>query len=199
MEVEHVDVLVIGAGPSGTVAASIINKAGYKVKIVEKLQFPRFVIGESLLPRCMEALEEAGFLDAIKEQKFQEKFGAKFVKNGKVSDYFFADQFTSGWSWTWQVPRSKFDKTLADAVEKMGVPISYQSTVKDIVFDGTNSITTMEDAVGNKSQIAAKFIVDGSGYGRVIPNLFNLNKPSTLSTRKALFTHVVDTKRTLDD
>ena len=81
MKRSKVDVLVIGAGPAGTVAASIVNKAGYKVRIVEKLKFPRFVIGESLLPRCMEALEEAGFLDAVKAANFQEKFGAKFVKD----------------------------------------------------------------------------------------------------------------------
>ena len=112
MQTEKTDVLVIGAGPSGTVAASIINQAGYKVKIVEKLKFPRFVIGESLLPRCMEALEEAEFLDAVKARGFQEKFGAKFVKNGKICDYFFADQFTKGWTWTWQVPRADFDQTL---------------------------------------------------------------------------------------
>ena len=65
MQTEQTDVLVIGAGPSGTVAASIVNKAGFKVKVVEKVAFPRFVIGESLLPRCMESLEEAGFLDAL--------------------------------------------------------------------------------------------------------------------------------------
>ena len=74
MNTENVDVLVIGAGPSGTIAASIVNKAGFKVKIVEKMKFPRFVIGESLLPRCMEALEEAGFLDAVKEKKELMKF-----------------------------------------------------------------------------------------------------------------------------
>ena len=68
MKSEKTDVLVIGAGPAGTVAASIIKKAGFSVKIVEKMKFPRFVIGESLLPRCMEALEEAGFLDAVKEK-----------------------------------------------------------------------------------------------------------------------------------
>ncbi len=199
MNTEQVDVLVIGAGPSGTVAASIINKAGFKVKIVEKVKFPRFVIGESLLPRCMEALEEAGFLDAVKECGFQEKFGAKFVKNGKICDYFFADQFTKGWSWTWQVPRDEFDKKLADTVESMGVPISYETTVTAIEFNGSDSITTVEDINGNKSQIKARFIVDGSGYGRVIPRLFNLDKPSNLPPRKALFTHVVDIKRTLDD
>ena len=199
MKQEKVDVLVIGAGPSGTVAASIINKAGYSVKIVEKLQFPRFVIGESLLPRCMEALTEAGFVDAVKEKKFQEKFGAKFVKNGKICDYFFADQFTPGWSWTWQVPRGEFDKTLADTVEKMGVPVSYQTTVTGIVFNGSDSITTVEDIDGNKTEIAARFIVDGSGYGRVIPKLFNMEKPSSLPPRKALFTHTVDLKRAMSD
>ena len=145
MNKEKVDVLVIGAGPAGTVAASIINKAGFKVKIVEKQKFPRFQIGESLLPRCMEALDEAGFLDAVKEKGFQEKFGAKFVKNGKTCDYFFADQFTPGWNWTWQVPRAEFDKTLADTVEKMGVPISYETTVTGIEFYGSDSVTTIED------------------------------------------------------
>ena len=89
MKSEKVDVLVIGAGPSGTVAAAIIKKAGFTVKIVEKMKFPRFVIGESLLPRCMEALEEAGFLDAVRQAGFQEKFGAKFVKEGKICDYIF--------------------------------------------------------------------------------------------------------------
>jgi flavin-dependent dehydrogenase len=199
MKTEKVDVLVIGAGPSGTVAASIVNKAGFKVKIVEKLKFPRFVIGESLLPRCMEALTEAGFIDAVKEKGFQEKFGAKFVKNGKVCDYLFADQFTPGWNWTWQVPRAEFDKTLADTVEKLGVPVSYETTVTGIEFNGSDSVTTVEDSNGNKSQIEAKFIIDGSGYGRVIPRLFNLDKPSNLPPRRTLFTHVVDTKRSTDD
>lgn len=199
MKTENVDVLVIGAGPSGTVAASIVNKAGYKVKIVEKLRFPRFVIGESLLPRCMESLEEAGFLEAVKACGFQEKFGAKFVKNGKICDYFFADQFTPGWNWTWQVPREEFDKTLADTVEKQGVPVSYDTTVTAIEFNGSDSVTTIEDVNGNPSQIRARFIIDGSGYGRVIPRLFNLDRPSDLPSRKTLFTHVADVNRSLSD
>ena len=193
------DVLVIGAGPAGTVAASIVHKAGYKVRIVEKMKFPRFVIGESLLPRCMEALEEAGFLDAVKEKKFQEKGGAKFVKNGKICDYQFADQFTKGWHWTWQVPRGEFDKTLADTVEKMGVQIDYETTVTGIEFHGSDSITSMVDRNGQLTQIKAKYIIDGSGYGRVIPKLFNLDRPSTLPPRKALFTHVTDILRESSD
>jgi flavin-dependent dehydrogenase len=199
MLIQTTDVLVIGAGPAGTVAASIVNKAGFNVRIVEKMKFPRFVIGESLLPRCMEALEEAGFLDALKEKKFQEKGGAKFVKNGKICDYRFAEQFTKGWEWTWQVPRADFDKTLADTVEKMGVPIDYETAVTAIEFQGADSITTVIDKSGTPSQIRARFIIDGSGYGRVIPRLFKMDKPSNLPTRKALFTHTVDLRREMSD
>jgi len=199
MITEKVDVLVIGAGPAGTVAASIVNKAGFKVRIVEKQKFPRFVIGESLLPRCMEALTEAGFVEALKENSFQQKAGAKFVKNGRIADYFFADQFTPGWNWTWQVPRAEFDKTLADTVEQMGVSVSYETTVTAIAFNGSESVTTVEDSNGKKSAIEARFIIDGSGYGRVIPRLFNLDRTSNLPPRKAVFTHTVDLKRSMDD
>src|SRR3977135_1112416 len=110
--IDQVDVLVIGAGPAGSVAASMIHQAGYSVRVVEREKFPRFVIGESLLPRCMEVLEEAGLLDAVKAKKFQEKFGAKFMKGDDVSDFNFREQFTNGWSWTWQVPRAEFDDAL---------------------------------------------------------------------------------------
>lgn len=200
MQTEKTDVLVIGAGPSGTVAASLIHQAGYAVRIVEKLKFPRFVIGESLLPRCMEALEEAKFLDAVAEKGFQEKSGAKFVKNGKVCDYQFSDQYTQGWKKTWQVQRADFDHTLAQTVEKMGVPVQYETTVTHIAFnDDGRSVTTVEDINGNKQHIEARFIIDGSGYGRVIPRMFNLEKPSSLPSRKALFAHTVDTKRSLSD
>lgn len=196
MKSEKVDVLVIGAGPSGTVAASIINKAGFKVKIVEKEKFPRFVIGESLLPRCMESFEEAGFLSALKAQGYQEKFGAKFVNpEHKVMDFNFSDQFTKGWSWTFQVPRANFDTVLADEVQKMGVSIEFQTTVTGIKFEGTHSTTTVTCADGSSKNIEANFIVDGSGYGRVIPRLFQLDKPSSLPPRKTLFTHIKDEKR----
>ncbi len=200
MSKESVDVLVIGAGPAGTVAASIIHQAGYKVRIVEKQQFPRFSIGESLLPRCMEALEQAKFLDAVKAAGFQEKFGAKFEKNGKICDYRFADQFTEGWTWTWQVPRANFDKILSDTVAEMGVPVDYLTTVTGITFGPDHSsVTTVEDAQGQVSEIEAKFIIDGSGYGRVIPRLFNLDRPSNQPPRKALFVHARDVNRSMAD
>ncbi len=192
---ETVDVLVIGAGPAGCIAASLLNKQGFKVKMVEKEKFPRFVIGESLLPRVMDHLEEAGLLDAVKAAGFQEKFGAKFVRGNEVCDFNFGEQFHDGWKWTWQVPRGQFDKILADTVKSMGVDLNFETTVMDIKFNGSDSITTTTDNNGNQKQISAKFIVDASGYGRVIPRMFNLDEPSSLGKRKTHFTHFKDLKR----
>lgn len=193
--INEVDVLVIGAGPSGTIAASIIKQAGFSVQIVEKMQFPRFVIGESLLPRCMEALEEAGFLDAVKAKGFQQKDGAKFVMDGKICDFTFSQQHTKGWGWTWQVPRADFDKTLADECEKKDIPVYYRTEVTGIEIFDDHSITTIKTADGDTQNIRAKFIVDGSGYGRVIPRLFGLEKDSQQVARKTLFCHLTDPKR----
>lgn len=190
-----VDVLVIGAGPAGCIAASLIKKQGFSVKIIEKEKFPRFVIGESLLPRVMDHLEEAGLLDAVKQAGFQEKFGAKFVKGDEICDFNFSDQFSDGYNWTWQVPRAEFDKIMADKVEAMGVSIEYQTTVTDIRFEGTNSTTYVTGTDGGKKEIKARFLVDASGYGRVMPRLYNLDKPSNFESRKTHFTHLKDLKR----
>jgi len=190
------DVLVIGAGPSGTVAAALIKKAGFNVHIVEKQQFPRFVIGESLLPRCLEALEDAGFMDALNERKFQVKSGAKFVRNNEICDFTFEKQHTDGWKYAWQMPRADFDLTLANECERMGINVSYRQEVTaiEIAEDGS-SVTTVKPEDGEPYQIKARFIVDGSGYGRVIPRLFNLEKPSTQAARKTLFAHMNDPRR----
>jgi len=195
MQTEKVDVLVIGAGPAGSIASSIIHQQGFKVKVVEKEKFPRFVIGESLLPRVMDHLEEAKLLDAVKKVGFQEKFGAKFVRGNEICDFNFSEQFSKGWTWTWQVPRAQFDQVLSSTVASMGVEVEEQTSVIDIKFNGTQSITTVVDKDGNKKQIEAKFIVDASGYGRVIPRMFNLDKPSAFDPRKTHFTHFRDLKR----
>lgn len=193
---KEVDVLVIGAGPSGTIAAAILQQEGIEVAIVEKTQFPRFVIGESFLPRCMAALDAAGMIGVVKEQCFQQKNGAKFVYNNEVCDFDFSWQLTTGWNWTWQVPRADFDKVLADECERRGIPVYYQTEVTNVSIheDGTSD-TTVKTADGTTETIRAKFIIDGSGYGRVLPTLFGLNKPSTQLTRKAVFCHVTDPLR----
>ena len=195
MKREQTDVLVIGAGPSGTVAASMVNQSGLKVRIVEKQRFPRFVIGESLLPRCMEALEAAGFIEAIKNKGFQQKFGAKFMRGPQVCDFNFSEQFTKGWTWTWQVQRASFDTLLAEEVQKMGVQVDFETEVTGIRFNDTDSVTTVKNKDGEVSEIGARFLIDASGYGRVIPRLFNLDRPSSLPPRKTLFAHVKDIRR----
>ncbi|MFL5764238.1 MAG: NAD(P)/FAD-dependent oxidoreductase [Bacteroidia bacterium] len=196
MTIEKTDVLVIGAGPAGCIAASIVHKNGLKVRVVEKVKFPRFVIGESLLPRVMDHLDEAGLLEDVKKAGFQEKFGAKFLMGDKVCDFNFADQFSKGWTWTWQVQRAQFDKILADGVAKKGIPVEFETGVTAIQFNpDESSITTVEDANGNKRQIEARYIIDCSGYGRVIPNLLGLNKQSSFDPRKTHFTHFKDPNR----
>ncbi|MEI6312157.1 MAG: NAD(P)/FAD-dependent oxidoreductase [Bacteroidota bacterium] len=195
MQQEYVDVLVIGAGPSGCVSSSIIHNSGLKTMVVEKEKFPRFVIGESLLPRCMVALTEAGLIDTIKEQKFQEKFGAKFLQQDKVCEFTFADQYTEGWNWTWQVPRADFDTAMSAKLMEKGIPVHFETAVTAIEFKGTDSITTVRDKEGNERQIHAKFVIDSSGYGRALPRLLDLDKPSTFPARKTLFAHFKDINR----
>lgn len=195
MKTEQTDVLIIGAGPAGSVAAGILEKSGAHIIVVEKERFPRFVIGESLLPRCMEAFSEAGFTDDLSAQGFQTKAGALFLRGEEICDFSFETQYTKGWNWTWQMPRSRFDTCLTDNLLKRGVDLRFETTVTAIEFEGSNSTTTIVDKAGNQSQIKARFIIDASGYGRVIPRLFNLDRPSDLTPRQTLLVHAVDKRR----
>ena len=142
---ENVDVLIIGAGPSGCVAAAYLHKNGVNVKVVERSKFPRFVIGESLIPRVMDHFEEAGLLDSLKAMDFEKKFGARFIRGEEVCEFDFSDKFGEGWDWTWQVPRADFDNTLAQDVISKGIDLEFETEVLDVVFKGSNSTTTVKD------------------------------------------------------
>jgi len=196
---ESVEVLVIGAGPSGCVSASYLKNNNINVKIVEKSKFPRYVIGESLLPRCMDHFEEVGLLEALKLQNYEVKRGARFLKKDKVCNFDFSLKHTEGWDWTWQVPRSHFDNILAEEVQKKGVSIDFENEVVGVAFDGSNSKTTVKDKEGNIKYINAKYIIDASGYGRVLPNLLDLKKPSSLPKHSSIFTIVNDINRPKGD
>jgi flavin-dependent dehydrogenase len=189
-----VDVAVIGAGPAGAVAAALLHRAGLRVRVVEATRFPRFVIGESLLPRCMDILQEAGMLDAVKARGYLVKNGALFLRGDERCDFQFRDQHTPGWSWTWQVPRDDFDLTLARHVSDLGVPIDWEQRVTAVDFSGS-PVLTVEDAGGARHRLNARFVVDASGYGRVLPRLLDLEVPSMLPVRMALFAHVRGDRR----
>lgn len=186
---KNVDVLIVGAGPSGTVASAYLKNNGFNVLIVEKQKFPRFVIGESLLPRTMDHLEEVGFLEAVNNAGFQEKLGATFFEKGKKCEFIFSEQFTQGYESTWQVPRDKFDKVLSDAAEKKGIKILFEHEVLNVNFKKGFQETTISNSLETFT-VKSKFVIDASGYGRVLPKQLNLNKPSSLKTRSAVFTHL---------
>lgn len=195
MSLESIDVLIIGAGPSGCVSASYLINNGVNVKIVEKTKFPRYVIGESLLPRCMDHFEEVGLLDCLKKQNFEVKSGARFLRNGAVCNFDFSQKHTKGWDWTWQVPRDDFDNTLAVEVQKKGVQIDFESEVIDVVFKDNYSVTTIKDKNGELKKIKAKFIIDSSGYGRVLSRILKLDKASSLPKHSSIFAQVKDSRK----
>lgn len=192
---ENVDVLIIGAGPSGCVAAGYLHKNNVSIKVVEKSKFPRFVIGESLIPRSMEHYEEAGLLDSLMVKDFEKKFGARFIRGEEVCLFDFSDKFTEGWDWTWQVPRADFDNTLAQEIIQKGIDLEFETEVLDVQFEGKTSKTIVRDKDGNTKEITAKFIIDSSGYGRVLPRILKLDAPSSIPENSSMFAHVKDVNR----
>jgi len=189
------DVLIIGAGPAGSVAAALLHREGFRLLVLEKQRFPRFVIGESLLPHCMDFLQEAGLLECVEQQNFIRKNGAVFKRGDSTCNFDFSTQFTSGWKYTFQVPRADFDKTLADTVAARGVEILYEHSVTAVDMRPSYVEVTVEEASGRQRKVGARFVLDCSGYGRVLPRLLRLEEPSCFPTREALFTHVTGDRR----
>lgn len=191
-----IDVLIIGAGPSGCVAASYLHNKGLNIKVVEKNLFPRFVIGESLLPRCMDHFEEVGLLDCLSQFGFEKKEGARFLKGDVICEFDFSKKHTPGWDWTWQVPRADFDNVMAQELVSRGVDIAFENEVTNVDFDDEGvSTTTIKDKDGKPYTITAKYIIDSSGYGRVLPRLLDLSLPSHLPKHSSVFAHIKDIKR----
>ncbi|MBS0040322.1 NAD(P)/FAD-dependent oxidoreductase [Neisseria sp. Marseille-Q1983] len=187
------DVAVIGAGPAGSVASALLRKKGYQVCVLEKQHFPRFVIGESLLPHCMEMLEEAGFADAVRaEPGFQLKNGAAFSWGSRYTEFDFTDKFSDGPGTTYQVRRAVFDKILIGEAAKQGVEVRFGHGVTAFDNSGDFARLNIETDTGESYELTAKFVLDASGYGRVLPRLLDLETPSHLPPRQAHFTHIDD-------
>ncbi|MDD2659520.1 MAG: NAD(P)/FAD-dependent oxidoreductase [Methylococcales bacterium] len=187
------NVIIIGAGPAGSIAGALLSNKGYPAIIVERDAFPRFSIGESLLPQCMEIIEQAGMLDAVKAAGFQLKNGAAFLHNDKHSEFCFADKFTDGFDSTYQVQRDRFDALLADEAQRMGVQIRWRQEVIAADFSRDKPCLTIRDSTTEQSyQLTADFVLDASGFGRVLPRLLDLEKPSDFPVRQAVFTHLED-------
>ncbi|OAJ57547.1 FAD-dependent oxidoreductase [Paraburkholderia ginsengiterrae] len=186
-----VDVVIIGAGPAGAVAAALLRKAGRSVLVLERQHFPRFSIGESLLPQSMAYLEEAGMLQAVVEAGFQYKNGAHFIYRDQTSAFDFRDKHSPGWGTTYQVERAVFDDILIRCAAQQGADVRFGHTVR-AVHTGAAPLVDVVDEADHAYQIEARFVFDASGFGRVLPRLLNLETPTRMPTRAAIFTHVQD-------
>jgi flavin-dependent dehydrogenase len=193
LELEQRQVVVIGAGPSGAIASALLKRQGHDVLVLERQRFPRFSIGESLLSHCLDFVEEAGMLEAVRAAGFQTKHGAAFGWGERYSEFDFRDTFTPGQGSTYQVLRADFDKLLADQAELQGVEIRYEEEIVAADFGGTcPRLRVKRLSDGNEYQVECAFVLDASGYGRVLPRLLDLDLPSNFPVRQAVFTHVED-------
>ena len=195
---QEVDIFIIGAGPAGSISAAKLAQKNFSVKVVDKVKFPRFVIGESLLPRCNELLEEANMLKAVESANFQFKGGAVFQdeKDGYVA-LDFSNNLGQKWGSSFQVKREEFDKILIDDAAQKGADVEYEVSVID--YDETNNIVTTQNKEGEIQKYKAKKVLDASGYGRVLPRLLDLEAESSLALRRATFARVDNDIRPQDE
>jgi flavin-dependent dehydrogenase len=143
-----------------------------------------------LLPRCNDILEEAGLLEAVKARNYMPKPAALFLNGPQRDRFSFAEMFPGQRPAAMQVPRADFDQTLATQARKYGADIRFQQRVDAIEFKGTDSFTRVTDVETNDSYtVEAKFVIDCSGYGRVLPKLLKLEKEPSLGPRAAIFNH----------
>ncbi|MBU1642827.1 tryptophan 7-halogenase, partial [bacterium] len=174
------DVFIIGGGPAGSIAAAKLVQAGYSVELVEKVKFPRFVIGESLLPRCNELLEEAGMLEAVESAGFQFKGGVAFQnEQGDTKVVNFEQNMGQKHNSSFQVRRETFDKLLLDEAQKFGAHVTMESEVT--AYDEAANIVTVIHKDGSEEKYHARKVIDASGYGRVLPRLLGLDSSSALA------------------
>lgn len=185
------DALVIGAGPAGSVVAALLAQRGYQVLVMERQQFPRFSIGESLLAYSTQLLIEAGLLDAVLAGGFQFKNGASFVCDEQYAEFNFANKFTPGCSFTFQVLRSEFDHLLAREAERCGATVRYGIEITAVSAGDQPSVTARNEA-GDVEVYRPRFVLDASGFGRTLARLLELEKPSDFPVRAARFCHVKD-------
>src|SRR5215217_1627569 len=163
------DVVVIGGGPGGSTVAAILAEAGRKVLVVERTKFPRFHIGESLMPETYWTFQRLGMLTKLKQSDFVKKYSVQFVTaTGKESQpFFFDERDPRDCSQTWQVPRDRFDQMMLDNAREAGAEVWMEANVNDVLLEesetddlprATGVVVTPKD--GKPVRIGAQVVID---------------------------------------
>jgi len=189
---ETVDVIVVGAGPAGSTTAALLADHGRRVVVVEKEQFPRYKIGESLLPYCYFTLERLGMIEKLNQSAFIKKYSVQFVSlSGKVSQpFYFFQHFDHPAAQTWQVVRSEFDRMLVDNAIEKGADVRFATQAKQLLFDGDRivGVETLDKA-GNSRTIHAPMTVDASGRDAFAVNRTDWCVPDQTLRKIAVWTY----------
>ena len=167
------DVVVIGGGPSGATCSTLLSQHGLKVQLFEREHFPRFHIGESLIPETYWVLKRLNMLDKMKQSGFVKKFSVQFVsESGRVSEpFYFHDNKPHECSQTWQVLRSEFDTMMLNNAREQGVEAHEGVRVNEVLMDGGRaSGVRVQYEDGSQRVVRSRVVVDACGQSALISN-----------------------------
>lgn len=186
------EVVVIGGGPAGSTVSALIAQQGYKVQLFEREHFPRFHVGESLIPETYWVLQRLGMLEKMRKSHFVKKYSVQFVNaTGKLSaPFYFWDNKPHECSQTWQVVRSEFDLMMLNNARELGVEAHEGVRVRDVIFEGTRAVGVkiqLED--GTQREVRARVVVDASGQSGLLQNKFKLRVWDPILNKGAIWTY----------
>ena len=178
-DANRVDVLVIGGGPAGAACATFCAQKGHRVRLLEKSRFPRFHIGESLMPETYWPLKRMGLLERLKASRFPRKYSVQFVgASGRASrPFYFHELNDHESSVTWQVPRDEFDAMLLDAAAEQGAQVCTDVRVSEVLFEESRAVGVVTSrADGGSDTIMASVVVDATGQGTLLARRLDLKR-----------------------
>jgi len=186
------DVVVIGGGPAGSTVSTLIAQGGRRVTLFERERFPRFHIGESLIPETYWVLKRLGMLPKMQRSRFVKKHSVQFVNaGGKLSaPFYFWDNKPHECSQTWQVVRSEFDQMMLDNARAHGVEVHEGVRVLDVLFEGDRAVgVTVRGEDGAVREVRATVTVDASGQVGLLQNRLRLRVWDPLLNKGAIWTY----------